>query len=215
MIMVVQSYGHSSPVGICCRFRLISSEPAYFRDAEMRSYRRSVAEGRRLSLLDCEQGQYKCRVGNMIPVAIRMGVERRRRTRPLNSAAGSRCHGCRVCPVIRPTADQGGEGCASALAGAAVLSQQRRGWELALLPGTVLCRTVRTALDLIAHSGSTPIAQTLFHCSAAPCWQPRRVDAGMQKGTKRPICPPIRGVSSLLVPCSFTAYSISVPCRFP
>ena len=28
------------------------------------------------------------------------------------------------------------------------------GWEFALLPGTVLCRTVRTALDLIAHLGS-------------------------------------------------------------
>ena len=87
------------------------------------------------------------------------------------------------------------------------------GWELALLPGTVLCRTVRTALDLIVHLGYAPIAQTPFHCSAAPCWQPRRVDAGMQKGTKRPIFPPIRGVSSLLVPCSFTAYLISVPCR--
>ena len=55
-------------------------------------------------------------------------------TKPLNSVAGGRCHGHRVCPVIRPAADRGG-GCASALAGAAVLSQQRRGWELALLLG--------------------------------------------------------------------------------
>ena len=62
-----------------CRFRLVSLEPAYFRDTEPSCYRRSIAEGRRLSLLNCEQGQYKFRVGSMIPVAARMGTERRRR----------------------------------------------------------------------------------------------------------------------------------------
>ena len=93
------------PVASARHFRLISLESARFRESEPRRYRRSVAVGRRLSLLNCERGQYKCRVGNIIPVAVQMGTERQRRTRPLNSVAGNRCHGRRACPVIRLAAD--------------------------------------------------------------------------------------------------------------
>ena len=52
LMMVVQAYGHSSPVDICRRFRSISAESAQLRDGEAFVTKEFGATRRRLSLIE-------------------------------------------------------------------------------------------------------------------------------------------------------------------
>ena len=156
------------PLASVRRFRLISPELAHFRDAESPCYRHSIAEVRRLSLLNCEQGQYKCRVGNMIPVAARMGMERRRRAqtaelgcgRPLprsprvpcdppgcGSGLWLRLRACRCCCLVAVAQRVGvclaPYGRFSAVPSERLLiSSFSRGCAMVAAPFSLLCRTV-------------------------------------------------------------------------
>ena len=52
LMMVVQAYGHSPPVGICRRFRPVSAESAQLRGGEAFVTKELAISSRRLSLIE-------------------------------------------------------------------------------------------------------------------------------------------------------------------
>ena len=167
------------PLASVRRFRLISPELAHFRDAEPPCYRHSIAEGRRLSLLNCEQGQYKCRVGNMIPVAVRMGTERRRRAQTAELGCGRPLPRSPRVPCDPPGCGSGWWLRLRACRGCCLVAAAQRGGSSPCSRGRFFAvpseRLLISSFIWDLRDGRSP----LFHCSAAPCWQPRRVDAGV------------------------------------